>query len=261
MKVWDTFLFYNELDMLQCRLETLDEVVDRFVLCEGNITNAGQWKPSYYEDNLERFKPWADRIVHVWATGLPNGGWDCEYAKREWIRKGLEGARLKDLVLLSDVDEIPHPDAVRELRHDATDYVRFEHQLYCFAVDWLHPTPWIGTIAAPYWKVARTNSMQAMRNIRHVGFEYLPRLPGSWHFTWVGGTEQNYTKLNSSHDGDNWHHEAAQALLADNRYLREGRYFGNVKLAPVEVDATWPAHIYERRCPPSWFRAHHEAVV
>ena len=44
-KVLDTFLFYNELDLLKVRLAYLGEHVDQFIITEANIDFAGKPKP------------------------------------------------------------------------------------------------------------------------------------------------------------------------------------------------------------------------
>ena len=56
MEVYDCFIFYNELDLLEIRLKTLDSVVDHFVLVEATKTHRGKDKPLYFEENKERFK-------------------------------------------------------------------------------------------------------------------------------------------------------------------------------------------------------------
>jgi beta-1,4-mannosyl-glycoprotein beta-1,4-N-acetylglucosaminyltransferase len=38
----DCFTFFNELDMLECRLEYLYDKVDQFVLVEADITHSGK---------------------------------------------------------------------------------------------------------------------------------------------------------------------------------------------------------------------------
>jgi len=49
MKIYDCFIFFNELDLLEIRLKTLDKVVDYFVLVEADKTHRGKKKPLYYE--------------------------------------------------------------------------------------------------------------------------------------------------------------------------------------------------------------------
>ena len=51
MKIFDTFLFLNELDLLEIRLNILDSYVDYFIINESPKTFSGKSKPLYYEDN------------------------------------------------------------------------------------------------------------------------------------------------------------------------------------------------------------------
>ena len=51
MKIYDCFNFFNELDLLEIRLNTLKDSVDYFVIVESNVTHSGQFKPLYYEEN------------------------------------------------------------------------------------------------------------------------------------------------------------------------------------------------------------------
>ena len=55
MKVFDVFTFYNELDLLELRMEILGDVVDYFVINEATITFTGNEKPLYFQENKERF--------------------------------------------------------------------------------------------------------------------------------------------------------------------------------------------------------------
>ena len=64
-------MFYNELDLLEIRLNILDSVVDKFVIVEATETFMGQPKPLYYEENKERFVKWKDKIVHYVVDDYP----------------------------------------------------------------------------------------------------------------------------------------------------------------------------------------------
>ena len=63
--LYDCFLFFNELDMLELRLRELGSVVDRFVLVESAWTFQGKRKPMIFKENQSRFARWADKIIHV----------------------------------------------------------------------------------------------------------------------------------------------------------------------------------------------------
>ena len=64
MKIFDVFLFFNELDLLEIRLNMLYPFVDYFVINEATQTFFGSDKPLYYLENKERFKKFEDKIVH-----------------------------------------------------------------------------------------------------------------------------------------------------------------------------------------------------
>ena len=75
--------------------------------------------------------------------------WAREHAQREWIGNGLAVIDHDDdtVILQSDVDEIPRALQARNVRPGA-GMLSFEQRLHCFAVDWLHPEWWYGTVAA-----------------------------------------------------------------------------------------------------------------
>ena len=63
--IYDTFIFFNELDLLEIRLNELDKVVDKFVLVESLMTFSGEEKPLYFQLNKNRFKKFLHKINHV----------------------------------------------------------------------------------------------------------------------------------------------------------------------------------------------------
>jgi len=112
MRLFDCFTFFNELDLLELRLTELDPVVHRFVLVEGAYTFTGLPKPLTFKENRERFARFLPKIIYVELGAFePNltSAWDREYASRRAIMRGLSNAGPDDLILISDVDEIPKP--------------------------------------------------------------------------------------------------------------------------------------------------------
>ena len=63
--IYDCFLFFNELDILEIRLELLYDKVDYFILSECDTTFSGISKPFYYDDNKYKFKKYSDKIIHL----------------------------------------------------------------------------------------------------------------------------------------------------------------------------------------------------
>lgn len=252
MRIFDTSMFNDELDVLQMRFEELESVPNLVhIICEANVDHQDHVKPFHLSENIERFEPWKDRLVVVKAKGLPPktlnpDPWAREHAQREFVWQGLKeaGAEPDDIVLHGDVDEIPTAVVVRNIR--PRGYLAFDQTFHCFAVDWLHPQRWRGTVAS---RVGKIDSFGYMRDCRN----FAPPIPNAGrHFSWLGGKEAFLKKL-----GSFCHPEIAERThqgLQDDLFLREGIHVDGCKLSPVEVDDTWPRYIAERRCPDSWFR-------
>jgi beta-1,4-mannosyl-glycoprotein beta-1,4-N-acetylglucosaminyltransferase len=63
MKIYDGFLFFNELDLLEIRLNILNDVVDYFILVESSKTHSGLLKSYIFEENKERFSKFLNKII------------------------------------------------------------------------------------------------------------------------------------------------------------------------------------------------------
>lgn len=256
MKIWDTFLFRDELDMLECRLVQMDDwPVWRHVLVEARVDHQGHPKPLVYSENKERFAPWADRIVHVVADKLPEMGGasplDREAAQRDATIRGLDGASQDDWLILADVDEIPNEVALAAVENRQRGVL--EMTCCIFAVDWLWGSP------------LRTSVIREVRDVwpvsaaRRDGWNaYRPVPVAGHHLTWLGGRDGIAAKtaahchiecnpeLAAGYDDDRFYHDGV------NPFARFGWPSGS--LIPVDIDGTWPRWVRERRCPPGWFR-------
>jgi len=125
--IFDCFTFFNELDILEIRLNEMAPVVDRFVLVEARKTFQGADKPLYFDQNKARFAPFLDRIEHVIVDfpedlGLyrkaSSQAWAREYYQRNQIAQGLKTATPDDLVIVSDVDEIIRASTLQQAVRD-----------------------------------------------------------------------------------------------------------------------------------------------
>lgn len=245
--IWDTFMGCDELDMLECRLTELQDVPDlHHVVVEADVDHQGHPKPYHFTENQERFAAWSDRLTIVRATDLPDSpdAWDREHAQREWVSEALADADPHDVVLHGDIDEIPTATFARNVK--PRGFIAAGQRFYCFAVDWLHPSEWPGTVAAP---IKSITSFAKMRDTRLL----CQRIPGSgWHFTWIGGHDVTVEKVNHFCHPEvlAW---AGEALERDDLY-RHGYHVDGKRLDPVEVDHTWPRWIAEGHAPDSWFR-------
>ena len=236
-----------ELDMLECRLTELENVPDLVhVLVEADTDHQGHPKPYHFTENRERFAAWGDRLRIVRATDLPDSpdAWDREHAQREWVAEALTDADPDDVVLHGDLDEIPTDTFARNVK--PRGFVAAGQRFHCFAVDWLHPMVWPGTVAG---HVRHISTFAAMRSAR-LTVQIIPR--SGWHFSWVGGHAYTIEKTRTFCHPEvlDW---SAEALDRGDFYTH-GYHVDGQRLDAVEVDRTWPRWIAERRCPDDWFR-------
>ena len=199
MKIVDAFCFFNELDLLEVRLETLNPVVDYFVLVEANKTQSLKDKPYYFEENRTRYAKFLHKIIHVKVDDCPasNDGhiWRMENFQRNCIKRGLAQLQLdgRDLVLISDLDEIPNPRAI-EMTSKMEDIhaLAFAMEFFCYYFNvWSPGKGWVGTVMARR-EILDHVEPQELRNIK----DHAPRVVNAgWHFSWLGGVDKIREKL------------------------------------------------------------------
>lgn len=157
-RLFDCFTFFNELDLLEIRLETLDSVVDFFVIAEAPITYRADPKPLYFELNKQRFAKFLPKIRHIIVDDLPtekgfDQNWQRETLQRAALERGLADARDDDIIMLSDLDEIPTPAKIKEAInwHDTLRVFHMRFFSY-FANCESHPgnAYWVGTGMTEY---------------------------------------------------------------------------------------------------------------
>ncbi len=146
MKVHDCILFSNEIDLLYLRLSELDAVVDQFLIVQGTTTFQGAERTVVSLEDDDRLKPFAPKIRHVVVDDLPRGTtpWFAEYAQRNRLGEAArEQASPDDLLLFSDVDEIPSRKAVERAHLIERGQVgAFNMRFFYYGLNWEFPARW-----------------------------------------------------------------------------------------------------------------------
>ncbi len=106
MKIYDCFLFNDELNLLRLRLEFLKDSVDYFVLVESERTLSGEKKTLHFKENQEQFADFTSRIIHIVAPNNDMPPWEYEFFQRNYIKSGLQNCDENDIIIISDADEI-----------------------------------------------------------------------------------------------------------------------------------------------------------
>lgn len=274
--VYDCFTFFNELDLLEIRLNTLKDVVDRFVIAEATRTHTGRPKELVFEKNRKRFAEFSDKIEYVVVDNLLpesevlkdsyNLPWVNENRQRNALIKGLRDAFHDDIVLLSDLDEIPRAQSVakaEEYLEGESSSVRLELRSYNFYINYENcscPKWLMGTIAAKYgdligeellsgvkydrYTQKSENQGIALHKLRFVNSGIVLHDAG-WHFSFLGGIDAIQKKLAAfSHsEFGNVPREMLEARLRRGCDLfgRNGKFFG------VPLDASFPEFVVENQ--------------
>lgn len=260
MRIFDCLLFRGdgpEPDLLECRLMQMQDWPDcRHVIVEAAADHQGHPKPLVFAENRERYAPWADRITYVVAGELPGmtgaDPFEREAVQRDATGRGLADADPDDWLVLADLDEIPGAEALRLVQDRQTGIL--EMTCCLFAVDWV----W-GPLRASV--LCAAGSVTSCSATRRAGWEWRQFGGGGHHLSWLGGQAGVAVKT-AAHCHTECNDDILAANSSDSLHRQGVNPFGRVRsgftgpaaLAPVDIDATWPRYVWERRCPANWFR-------
>ena len=116
MKIFDCFMFNDELDLLELRLTELYDYIDIFVIVESNLSFTCRPKSFLFEQTKNRFNKWNTKIRYVKHQSLAHSNpWINENAQRNAIEDAISDAANDDIIIISDVDEIVRPESIQRL--------------------------------------------------------------------------------------------------------------------------------------------------
>lgn len=249
--IYDCFLFRDETDMLLLRLQWLWEKVDMFVLVEGNMTQKGVQKPYNFENNKHMFQQYLSKIKYVKCdmTEQSKGvdfnykqthlnqkheSWKLENYQRNYIMNGLVDATENDLILISDLDEIPEHIPMTVPTGCIMDF-------YYYDICTRNPNElWVGTVALLY-KQLQQLTPQIVRDNR---FKF-KLIQNGWHFSYFGGIDMVHKKVKSIIEGESVLHACGTSINdveknITNRMDLYGRGGEMITINPVNV---YPANL------------------
>jgi hypothetical protein len=252
-KVYDCIPFFNELEVLDLRFRMHYDHVDHFVITEATETFTGLAKPLYFKENIERYRPYLDKVIHITVDDTPKSDsfWVKEEYQKDQIRRGLKEAADDDLLLICDADEILRPEAIAAAK--AFDgFSEFDMPMFQFFLNLCErQRGWTAAYAIKKHMLASFGNLSKARFGREfkTAPEYQNRCQivqnAGWHFTHLGGIERIKYKYRSySHSDDKF----PRAMRPDGlleRHIATGGVVGNFKdkARYVHIDETYPAYI------------------
>ena len=242
MNIYDCFMYYDEDLLLDIRLNALDKYVKKFVITEATYTHNGTKKKLNFNiNNFNKFKNKIDYIVvdqqppnvrklkeddstKIKEEKLILNGMARDYFQRENLKKGLKNLKDDDLVVISDLDEIPNFDNL-DFDKINNNIIIFQQKMFYYKLNlYYNEFIWAGSKAVKYKNFV---SPQWLRNVKSKKYPFW-RLDiffskkkysnlfyvkdGGWHFTCIRTPEDLEKKLlNFAH-----HYEFEQSGLKIN---------------------------------------------
>ena len=239
MDIYDCFMYYDEDLLLDIRLNALDKYVKKFVITEATYThNGAKKKLNFNINNFNKFKNKIDYIVvdqqppnvrklkeddtaKIKEEKLILNGMARDYFQRENLKKGLKNLKDDDLVVISDLDEIPNFDNL-DFDKVNNNIIIFQQKMFYYKLNlYYNEFIWAGSKAVKYKNFV---SPQWLRNVKSKKYPFW-RLDvffskkkysnlfyvkdGGWHFTCIRTPEDLEKKLlNFAH-----HYEFEQSGL------------------------------------------------
>lgn len=187
--------------------------MDRHYLIESPTTFTGRPKPLFFTENASLFKkyPITPIVIELPFQGDVLHPWDNDRDSRNFgFARIVELLVDDDVILISDVDEIPRGSRVLEAPGKT---VTFLQRTYTYYLNYQSPEVWVGTIRMP---VARLKEMGGMSAYRYRwAMEYNLEDAG-WHFSYQGGLNRVQYKLQAAA-----HTEYATPYYTNSERLRE----------------------------------------
>jgi beta-1,4-mannosyl-glycoprotein beta-1,4-N-acetylglucosaminyltransferase len=275
---YDCFTFFNELDLLEIRLNVLDPVVDKFVLVEATRTHQNKPKPLHYKENADRFKSFRHKIIHIIVDEYPAFGpwkeahsWILERYQRNCISRGLTQCQPEDVVMVSDLDEIPNPEMVR-MHRDKKGIKVFEQRNFYYFMNFQNCNEpwWYGSVMAKFREFRKPQELRSVSKKMHgekkkilnnkihrivkaiihpIYRNHIYIIPSSgWHFSYLGGVDKIIEKLEAfAHTEYNKEKFKDREALA--KALKEGTDFvgQGASFLTVPMDEAYPRFVLEHR--------------
>ena len=211
MNIYDCFMYFDEDLLLNLRLHTLDKYVKKFIITEATYTHNGSKKKLQFDIN--NFKKFKDKIIYIAVDTLPPdllpltegeaehkrgeklilNGMARDYFQRESLSKGIQEAKENDLIIISDLDEIPNLSSLN-FSKIGNEIIIFKQKMYYYKFNLLYEEfKWFGSKAI---KKKNFISPQWLRNIKSKKYPF-------WRFD-IFFSKKKYSDLYFVNDGG-WH--------------------------------------------------------
>ena len=260
MAIFDCFQYFNEEHIADLRFNVLNEFVKTFVIVESTVNHQG--KPKKLHFDIEKYKKFKNKINYIVVDDTPEnikkphkGGESLvEQHQRNSIMQGLEECDDNDLVVLSDVDEIPNLNKLNEFNRN--NYAVFSQKMFMYKLNLLNlkednwhgskiclkknfkSPQWLRNLKFkkyPFWRIDKIRNLQIIKD-------------GGWHFAYLQSPENISKKIKSFAHGE---FNKANISNEENIKLKiekgQDIFERGYDLKKVEVDSSFPEYILKNK--------------
>ena len=243
MKIFDCFMYFDEEIVLDTRLNYLDPFVDYFVIVESCFTHRGDKRDLNF--NIKKYEKFKDKIIYKVYDQVPNkiekvlenddeskkstkyimNALYRENGQRNFISEGIKEASDEDLILVSDVDEIPNLSNI-DLGSVTEKIILFKQDMFYYKFNLKLPnTEWTGTKGC---KKKNFVSAQWLRDIKDRKYSFF-RLDTFF-------SEKKYISIKIINNGG-WHFSNIKTAGEIEYKLKSYLHHREFDLEPLNKDA------------------------
>ena len=261
MAIYDCFQFFDEEHILDLRLNILYEFVDFFVFVESTTDHQGKSKKLNFDS--KKFKKFNKKIIYIVVDDTaevikkPHIGGESlvEQHQRNSLMKGLKNCSDNDLIILSDVDEIPDPNKLN-LFDKKSKYAVFSQKMFNYKINLLNETEsnWHGSkiclkknLKSPqwlrnlkfkkysFWRIDKPRNLQIIEN-------------GGWHFAYLQSPENISKKIKSFAHGEfNKPNLVNMDNIKEKINMEKDIFDRGISYKKVPVDSSFPQYIVNNK--------------
>ncbi len=260
MAIYDCFQFFNEEHIADLRFNILNEFVDYFVIVESTVNHQGKEKKLQFDIN--KYQKFKKKIKYIIVDDTPEnikkpheGGESLvEQYQRNSLMKILNKADDEDLIILSDVDEIPNLKKLNLFKKK--NFAVFSQRMFMYKINFLNldENNWHGS------KICLKKNLKSPQWLRNLKFKKYPfwRIDkpkniqiiqdGGWHFAYLQSAENISKKISSFAHGEfNKEHLTNEAKIKDKIQKGEDIFERGFKIKKVKIDNTFPEYIQKNQ--------------
>ena len=261
MKIYDCFQFFNEENILDLRFNILNEFVDFFVIVESTTDHQGRNKKLNFD--IEKFKKFKKKIIYIVVEDTLDNikkahiGQNSlvERHQRNSIIRGLKNCSDNDLVIISDVDEIPDLNKLN-LFNKKSRYAVFAQKKFDYKLNLLNVTEgeWLGSKIClkkdlkspqwlrdlkfkkyPFWRIDKIRDLQIIKD-------------GGWHFSYLQSPKNLLKKISSfSHGERNKPEFANEESILEKIKMQKNIFDLGFSYKKIDIDHTYPKYIIDNK--------------